>query len=367
MKWRMGAMVFLVLLLVAARTSIVFVDQAEYVYITCFGRPIVTWDGQHDAGMHWKWPFPVESALRLDRRLDLLEIPTQELLIRDRDENGSDKPLPITFDLFVCWRIGSIDSGQDSQAVDRFVRSFGSTERARTFLRSQIISRLKVELSQVALSELLNTDPRQIRLRELLLKIRNEPYASGENDPSSARLSLQQRADRLGIAIMDVGMKRFNHPVQVRSEFFAKIREERKREANLYRLQGEEIASKIRADGDKEAKRIRAEAEADRIRMEGQAEADATRILNDAARHAPELYKLVRLLRGYQKMFGDDRTQLILSLDHPLLKWFKEVPGLNPSQKEPIAPLSNPGLMFPSGPSTNVEPTNKPPARNPKQ
>ncbi len=343
MKWRGWLVVLLLIGLALARTSILFVDQAEYVYLTCFGRHVATWDGQSDAGLHWKWPFPIESALRLDRRLDLLEIPTQELLIRDRDDSGADKPLPLTFDLFVCWRIGSMEANGDAQAVDRFVRSFGNMERARAFLRSQVISRLKVELSQISLNELLNTDPARLQLRAIMERIRNAPYPTGSTDPQEGLLSLQQRADQLGMAIMDIGLKRFNHPIQVRSEFFAKIREERKREANLYRLQGEELASKIRAEGDIEAKRIRAAAEADRIRLEGQAEADSTRILNEAFQKAPELYRMTRLLRAYQKMFADDRTQLILSLDHPLLKWFKEVPGITP-----------PG---PSSPASTLDPS----------
>ena len=35
------------------------VDQAEYAYVTQFGRPVATLDGGSDAGLHVKWPWPV--------------------------------------------------------------------------------------------------------------------------------------------------------------------------------------------------------------------------------------------------------------------------------------------------------------------
>lgn len=329
------------LALFAAWSATLFVQPTEYVFITRFGSPVATYDGATDAGLRFKWPWPVETALRLDRRVDLLEVPTQEFLIRDTDEaTKTEKPLPLTFDLFVCWRIGTADGKAEAAAVDKFVRSFGSVERARAYLRAQVISRLKIELGGIAFSELVNTNPKELHLQELLRRIRTQPFRT-ETGPGSGR-SLEQRADDVGIAILDVGLRRFNHPSQVRGEIIAKIREDRKREASTYLLQGEEQAARIRAEGDLEAKRIRAAAEAERIRLEGQAEADATRILNAAHQQDPQLFELVRLLRSYPKMFGDDKTQLLLSLDHPLLRLFKEVPGLKEMEKKPAGkPAAN--------------------------
>jgi membrane protease subunit HflC len=304
------------------------VDQSEYVYVTQFGRHVATYDGKTEAGWHWKAPWPIQSALRLDRRLQVFDVPTQELLIRDRDEKaGGEKPLPLTFDVYVCWRIA--DPGESRDPVDQFVRSFGTMDRAQAFLKSQIISRLKVELGDVLLTQLVNTDPAKLRTEEMLRELLNRPYLRGTGDPAEKPQSLAERGRQVGMEIVDIRLRRFNHPVQVREEIFAKIREDRKREANNYRLQGEELAAAIRAEGELEAKRIRSEAEAEKIRMEGKARAEATRILNDAHKEAPEFYRVVRLLESYKQMFADDKTQLILSLDHPLLSLFQELPRWN--------------------------------------
>jgi membrane protease subunit HflC len=321
MKRYLALLFVIVLGLALARSAFYFVDQTEYVYVTQFGRPVAIFDGNTQAGLHFKWPWPVQTVTRLDRRLQAFDVPTQEFLIRDRDETGSEKPLPLTFDLFICWRIGSLDGKPDDAAVDRFLRSFGSLERAQQYLRTQVVSRLKAELGDALLTDLINVDPSKLRLATLMERVRKGTGNGGEG-----RQNLEELAQSVGIALVDVRLRRFNHPLQVREEIFAKIREERRREAETYRNQGLERAAQIRAEGDIEARRLRAEADATRTRLEGQAEAESIRLVNEAAKENPELYWVVRLLKGNQKMFADDKTQLILSLDHPLLSLFKNLP-----------------------------------------
>jgi membrane protease subunit HflC len=326
MKRRIFWFLILLLGLGAIRSSILFVDAAEYVYVTQFGRPTATYDGQSDAGLHWKLPWPVQSASRLDRRLQSFDVPTQEYLIRDRDESGQEKPLPLTFDLFICWRIGSLGGNDENAAVDRFVRSFGSVDRAQQYLRTQVVSRLKLALGSVYLHDLINTDASKVRITQLMQTVRQSASAD--------QPSLEQLAQSVGVELIDVRLRRFNHPLLVRDEIYFKIREERRREAELYRNQGLEAAAKIRAEGDLEVRKLRAEAEANKTRLEGQADAESIRLLNEAAAAHPELYGIVKLLKSTQKMFADDKTQLILSLDHPLLSMFKNLPTL-PKQSSP--------------------------------
>src|SRR5919199_6934995 len=102
-----------VLLLIAAlavggwlvRTSLFTVDRTEFVYLTQFGRPVATFDGADpgEAGLHVKWPSPIQSVQRLDRRLQYFDLPGAELLTRDVKGKTIDKTL--TIDAYVCWRI----------------------------------------------------------------------------------------------------------------------------------------------------------------------------------------------------------------------------------------------------------------------
>src|SRR5438105_4567182 len=124
-------LLFLLLLLVvlaavAASLSAFTVDRTEFVYLTQFGRHVATYDGADDgqAGLHFRLPWPIQSAQRIDRRLQYFDLPGAELLTRDVKQNTIDKAL--TIDAYVCWRVA------DSDGVDRFIRKMGSIDGAKS-------------------------------------------------------------------------------------------------------------------------------------------------------------------------------------------------------------------------------------------
>ncbi len=327
MKLWLFTLLGILLLIWLAGSALLFVDQAEYVYVTQFGKHVASYDGENEAGLHFKLPWPFQSALRLDRRLQTLDVPTQELIIRDYDEpTKSYKQLQMTFDVYVCWRIAK--KSPEVDPLDQFVRSFGTVERAQAYLRSEAVSRMKIALSGLLMTQLVNIDEDQLQAGERMLRLRE---------------SLAEPAAKFGIEVVDVRLRRFNQPIQVRGSFFEKIRKERDREANVYRNQADELERTILAEGETEAGRILADAKATSERLGGQAEVESIVILNEAYREAPELYQFIRMLASYKQMFGDDKTQLVISLDHPLLSLFKDQPWLNGGMLKPLGPATTPG------------------------
>src|SRR5215831_5510224 len=86
-RWLLGGAAIL-LLLMLLRLSVFTVDASEYAYLTQFGRHVATFDGgdaANDAGLHFCWPWPVQSVQRLDRRLQYFDLPGTELLTPDDD------------------------------------------------------------------------------------------------------------------------------------------------------------------------------------------------------------------------------------------------------------------------------------------
>ena len=73
MKRFLFLLVLPLLLLVWGLSAAYTVDYAEFAYVTRFGEPVTTKDGGTDAGLHWKLPWPIESVIRVDRRLQTLE------------------------------------------------------------------------------------------------------------------------------------------------------------------------------------------------------------------------------------------------------------------------------------------------------
>src|SRR5271165_4657923 len=82
------------------RTSLFTVDRTEFVYLTQFGRPVATFDGLDEAGLHFKLPSPIQSVQRIDRRLQYFDLPGTELLTHDPRGKTIDKTL--TVDAYVC-------------------------------------------------------------------------------------------------------------------------------------------------------------------------------------------------------------------------------------------------------------------------
>src|SRR5436305_10344274 len=156
----------LILAAVVLRLSLFTVDRAEFVYVTQFGRHVATYDGEKatEAGLHLKWPWPVQSVQRLDRRLQYFDLPGAELLTHDAKGKTIDKTL--TIDAYVCWSIANKDG------VDRFIRTVGTPDRARTILGQRVSSELGALIGQMELDELISTEPGRLDLQREELRQR---------------------------------------------------------------------------------------------------------------------------------------------------------------------------------------------------
>src|SRR5437763_4929778 len=165
-----------VTLLLWARTAFYAVDVAEFAYVTQFGRPVQTVDGATDAGLHFKLPWPVQSVQRVDRRLQMFDLPGAELPTYDPAGQTIDKML--TVDGYVCWRIA------DADGVDRFIRTVGTPERARAILGQQISSRLGAEIGNMQLDDLISVAPAK-EVEERMDDLNQRLLGNGRPDPHS--------------------------------------------------------------------------------------------------------------------------------------------------------------------------------------
>jgi membrane protease subunit HflC len=348
MRFRLVLVLILVGLAVLARLCLFSVDRTEFVYLTQFGRHVATYDGADpgQAGLHFQWPWPVESVQSLDRRLQYFDLPGAELLTRDPRGNTIDKTL--TIDAYVCWRIA------DADGVDRFLRSVGTPAGAQAILGQRINSQLGAAIGQRELDDLISTaadeavaangaglivgtwpalapaqagpaaavppvallgaadaavqasrrvDAARRQLRERLL---DEAPPGGQSLRAAAR-------QEYGIEVVDVRLRRFNHPPAVRDAIFERIRSERQKKVADYQSEGERQAADIRSAGERRAAELKAEAEAEVVRLRGQADADADRIRNEAARLDPQFYAFLKKLEDYRRILGDNKSVLLLS------------------------------------------------------
>ncbi len=259
------------------------VKETEFVLVTQFGRPLYT---VASAGLHVKWPF--QSATRFDRRLRIYNPRPSEFLTRDKKN--------VVIDNYVAWKI---------QDPNRFVQTVGDPVAAEMRLHDIVWSGLSAALGTRDLESLVSADDSKVQAANILDQLTSV----------TDRAALQQ----YGIDVVDVRIKRLNLPEQNKQSVYARMRAERERIARQYRAEGEEQALAIRADADRQKEEILSVAYKQAETVRGQGDADSTRIYGQAYSKNPRLYKLLRTLESYKKIF-DDKTTAILSSDSELLK-----------------------------------------------
>jgi membrane protease subunit HflC len=292
----------LLLVAILARMSFFTVDATEFVYVTQFGKPVVTLDGTvaDEAGLHVKWPWPIQSVQRLDRRLQTFDLPERELLTNDPKGRTIDRTL--TIDAYVCWRIA------DKAGVDRFIKTVGTAERARSILGQRIGSDLGAAIGHMELDDLLSKEPGRVdRQRE---QLREKLLASWKKD------SRQQ--DDYGLEVVDIRLRRTTHPPQVRQAIFNRIISERNKKVADYESDGDKQAADIASDTERKKRELLDNAHAQAQRIKGEADTEADRIRNVAHAKDPEFYTFLKKLESYQRILGDNKSMLLLSTHRDL-------------------------------------------------
>ena len=313
----------LVLLLWLVTSALYTVDRTEYVYVTQFGRPVALYDGETEAGLQWKLPWPIQSVQRLDRRLQAFDLPGAELLTHDPKGKTIDKTL--TVDAYVCWHL----AGKDG--VERFIVTVGSPDRARTILGPRVSSRLGAEIGNMPLDELISVAPtgeveeRMERLRQRLLGSN-----AGEGDDTGKKESLKELARQAyGIEIADIRLRRFNHPPQVRDAIFDRIRSERNKKVADYQSEGAKLAEDIKSAAEREARDVLTDARTQESRLRKEADIKADDIRNQAHSKDRDFYTFLQKLETYQRILGDTKDVLLLSSKHEIFDLLMKPPAPN--------------------------------------
>ena len=306
MRWKLWFILALIATILIAPMCAFTVDRTEYVYLTQFGAHLATFDGGDDeqAGLHFKWPWPIQSVQRLDRRLQYFDLPGAELLTRDPKRNTIDRTL--TLDAYVCWRIA------DATGVDRFLRSVGTPAGAQAILGQRIGSELGAAIGRMELDDLINTDAHKVDAAREQLRKR---LLHGD----AGTLSLEEAAEtEYGIEVVDIRLRRSNHPPAVREAIFERIRSERSKKKAEYESEGEQAKQNIESEGKLRVEMLKTEAEAKSRTLKSAADVEAERILNEAHKKDPQFFTFLNKLEQYQRILGDNKSTLLLSTHREL-------------------------------------------------
>lgn len=144
------------------------------------------------------------------------------------------------------------------------------------------------------------------------------------NEKRSEVMQLIQRgvyseAEKFGIEIIDVRIKRADLPEENSSAIFRRMQTEREKEAKEIRAEGEQAGQEIRSKADKLRREIISSAVKESHEIRGRGYAEATKIYNEAFRVDEEFFNFYRSMIAYSKSFPSDNTRFVLSPNNSYL------------------------------------------------
>ena len=269
---------------VVAFFSIFIVKEVNQAIVLQFGDPkkIIT-----KPGLNFKLPF-IQNVVFLDKRILNLDAPPEEVIASDQKR--------LIVDAFA--RIQIVDPL-------KFYISVGNERVARSRLSTIINSRIRSVLGTQRLQTLLSED----RTKQMAL------IQEGVNN----------EAEKFGIKIVDVRIKRADLPQANSNAIFARMQTEREREAKEFRAKGAEMAVTITSTADKEVTVILANAEKKSEIMKGEGDGQRNKIFAQAFGQDPQFFAFYRAMQAYQKALIGGETSMILSPDSEFFKFFGNI------------------------------------------
>jgi len=264
--------------------SLFMVDEPQTAIRFQLGEII---EANYKPGLHWKWPL-INNVRKFDRRLQTLDTEPERFLTAEKKN--------VIVDSFAMWRI---------EDVRLFYTTVGGDPAQANVRLDQIVKdSLRSEFSKRTIQEVVSGDRDQIM--ETLSRL------------------LREQATQLGIAAVDVRIKRINLPDDVSSSVFSRMKAERLRVAKDFRSRGGEAAERIRADADRQSTVLLAEAYRDAERQRGEGDAQAADIYAQAYGKDQDFYNFHRSLAAYRQSFSGRDDVLVIQPDSQFFRYFNK-------------------------------------------
>ncbi|WP_353572199.1 protease modulator HflC [Candidatus Albibeggiatoa sp. nov. BB20] len=246
----------------------------------------------YEPGLHLKIPF-VQNVRKFDKRIQTLDARPEQFLTAEKKN--------LIVDSYIKWRIIDVEA--------YFTSTSGSDLMAGQRLSELIADGLRSEFGKRSIQEVVSGDRSEIM-----------DIITAEAD---------SRANKFGISIVDVRIKRIELPTEVRSSVHSRMEAERERVAKQLRSQGEAEGTRIRAKADRESTEVIAGAKRDAEIVRGNGDAKAAEIYATAYTKDSEFYSFYRSLNAYKKTFSNQGDMMLIKPDSEFFNYFKSTKGNN--------------------------------------
>lgn len=281
-------------ILLLAWAALFTVDERQKAILFQFGEII---EADFSPGLHVKVPF-INNVKKFDNRILTIDQKPERFLTQEKKD--------LIVDSYVKWRIKDV--------IEYYKTTQGDELTAGRLLYESINNGLRDEFGKRTIQEIISGDRTQI------MKLMTQQAS--------------QRAETLGIEVVDVRVKKVDYPERVSNSVYLRMRAEREREARDFRSKGHEASERIQADADRQRSILLAESYRDSEIARGEGDAKATEIYAKAYNKDKEFYKFYRSLTAYQKTFSNSGDVILLEPDSEYFRYFKDPAGKDPAGKK---------------------------------
>ncbi len=267
--------------------SVYTVDQRKAAIKFQLGEVIAV---QTTPGLYFLVPL-MQNVRLFDTRIQTLEARDPERFLTSENRN-------VLVDSFVKWRV--VDVRQ------YYVSVRGDPLQAESRISQTVNDALRAEFAKRTVHDVV----------------------SGERDNIMRTVAEKVDADvrRIGVAVIDVRLKRVDFVPEISSDVYRRMESERKRVANELRATGQAEGEKIKADADRQRQVIVAEAYRDAQKTKGEGDAIAARTYAEAFQKNPEFFSFYRSMEAYRSSLRSKSDVMVLDPSSDFFKYLKN-PG----------------------------------------
>ena len=264
--------------------SVFTVDEREKAIKFRLGE-IVRSD--YTPGIYLQLPF-VNNVRKFDARLQTMDAQPTRIITKEKKY--------VLVDAFVKWRIGDVEQYYTSVS--------GDIAQANSRIAPIVKRQLKEEFGKRTIQDLVSGDRKSVMMA------------------LSADVKKEVAANRYGIEIVDMRVKRVDFEDDISENVFNRMRTERDRVARELRAQGRAEGERIRATADREYTTILATAYSTAQTTRGDGDATAAATYASAYGKDKEFYSFYRSLDAYKNSFSSKNDVILLQPDSDFFKYF---------------------------------------------
>jgi membrane protease subunit HflC len=292
----------LVVALLLISTVAYTVDFTEFALIKTFGQTTARIDGRVQAGLKFKWPWPIQRLVRYDARTAVFEDTANEVATSDKQN------LLVT--MYCAWRIAD---------PDRFNRTIVTTEAGQERLRDLLRAAKKDVIGRHLMQDLINTDPTKMLIPQI-----EEEILTAVRDPAR---------ETYGVEVVRVGIKSLGLPKEVTAAVIEAMKEERQRDVRKFEAAGDAQATAIRERAKSASGQILAFANRKAAEIRSEGDRAAATYYKEFARNEP----FSMFLRSLESLKAELASKTVILLDGselPAVQFFRTGPSLKPFEAE---------------------------------